>query len=120
MAHTIGSGGGKGGAAHSYDGGVGLNVALGVGGDGGHGGHGGDIKGANGASAASSFGDVVTTGHDAIGMLLQSIGGGGGVGGASTADAFSTLSIPEVPNINVGISVGGTGGMAGNGGKIDF
>tara|TARA_R110000850_G_scaffold276757_2_gene420015 strand:- start:53217 stop:59606 length:6390 start_codon:yes stop_codon:yes gene_type:complete len=120
VAHTIGSGGGKGGAAHSFDGGVGLNVALGVGGDGGHAGHGGDIKGANGASTASSFGDVVTTGHDAIGMLLQSIGGGGGVGGASTADAFSTLSIPEVPNINVGIAVGGTGGMGGNGGKINF
>ncbi|RII82041.1 autotransporter outer membrane beta-barrel domain-containing protein [Neopusillimonas maritima] len=120
VAHTIGSGGGKGGAAHSYDGGVGLNVALGVGGDGGHAGNGGDIKGVSGAPAASSFGDVITTGHDAIGMLLQSIGGGGGVGGASTADAFSTLSIPEVPNINVGIAVGGTGGMGGNGGKINF
>ncbi|QIM49835.1 hypothetical protein G9Q38_11975 [Pusillimonas sp. DMV24BSW_D] len=120
VAHTIGSGGGKGGAAHSYDGGVGLNVALGVGGDGGHAGNGGDIKGVSDTSAASSFGDVITTGHDAIGMLLQSIGGGGGVGGASTADAFSTLSIPEVPNINVGIAVGGTGGMGGNGGKINF
>src|SRR5690606_1530563 len=97
VVQTLGSGGGKGGAAHSYDAGTGLTVSLAVGGIGGKGGNGGDIRGAGAATSGSSIGDVTTTGHDAFGMALQSIGGGGGMGGASTAAAFSALSIPEMP-----------------------
>ncbi len=120
IAHTVGGGGGTGGAATSYNANDGLAVSVAVGGAGGGAGDGGNIVGGGSNGRASSIGHVTTTGHDAHGLLLQSIGGGGGMGGGATSAALSALGLPEVPNIDVSVGVGGKGGAGGAGGSINF
>ena len=94
--------GGGGGLAVIGDGHVGLNpkgVAIAIGGTTGSSGAGGDI-------IVSQTGTITTIGDRAYGILAQSIGGGGGVGG--TGD-----------EINLGaVVVGGNGGAGGNGGTV--
>jgi len=62
----------------------------------------------------------LTLGNDAIGWLGQSIGGGGGLGGASSAKTFSLAVSEEVPNITTSISVGGGGGNGGTASSVYF
>ncbi len=88
--------GGGGGSAHST---VGI---LSLGGSGGSGGDGGMVM-------ANSSGDLSTSGDDADGIFLSSVGGGGGDG--SSAVAVSGL---------FSVSIGGSGGDGGAGSNVTF
>lgn len=110
LLQAIGGGGGLGGsvgsdsedAAPSLIGGDGLDFTLDVGGggNGGNGGHGGSIK-------IDYLGQTTTQGDWADGVVLQSIGGGGGAGGTATT-----------PDVTLAMSLGGKGGSGGDGGGI--
>ncbi|MBX7502399.1 autotransporter outer membrane beta-barrel domain-containing protein [Qipengyuania sp. YG27] len=102
-AQSIGGGGGTGGATGSKKVGIygltGLNLALGVGGNGGIGNTGGNIL----------VRDItaLTSGSNAHGVFVQSIGGGGGDGGASDGDGV------------LQVKLGGDGGDGNHGGTVD-
>ncbi len=100
VAHSIGGGGGNAGfgsaTTRAYGSATNLNLSVGLGGDGGSGGNGGVASGIlNAGSTISTFG------AGAHGLVLQSVGGGGGIsqGGAvglSAEKAFPLRS--EVPS----------------------
>jgi len=99
---SIGGGGGTGGAGNSdsedlEDGSHAMFVS--VGGNAGAAGHGGTVNATLGISAH-------TSGDRSYGVLAQSIGGGGGVGGAGDADNLTSVAL------------GGRGGAAGDGGTV--
>lgn len=74
---TIGGGGGRGGgAAASASGTIETQVAIG-----GSGGDGGGTWATSTGSEVTNTGSIVTFGADAAGIVAQSIGGGGGIGG---------------------------------------
>lgn len=140
VVQSIGGSGGAGGAQgpESASGGFFRNVfelledeeswidaRLTLGGRGGTGADGGNIGGvknasgqfadANGDGRADIMrysGDIRTSGAFADGMILQSIGAGGGLGGVGVAQS----SISIIP----AIAHGGSGGAAGNGGNINY
>ena len=60
---------------------------------------------------------------DDYGVVVQSIGGGGGLGGSALAQSIAA-SVPVGDNIQFSVaaaaSVGGTGGTGGQGGSADF
>lgn len=87
FAQSVGGGGGAGGGGVATAGGGTLSVAVGVGGRGGAGGDGN-------AATVTNGGNIVTRGTDAIGLSVQSIGGGGGKGGkgGATAGGAAVLS----------------------------
>lgn len=116
LLQSIGGGGGIGGAASSYSAGVAFATAVAVGGTGGVGGNGGDI----GTSAAPvlNSSEIYTGGNDSIALLAQSIGGGGGNGGSTLAKSWAASPDKEVPAISYTSSIGGSGGVTGNGGSI--
>ncbi|MGB6102735.1 MAG: autotransporter outer membrane beta-barrel domain-containing protein [Pusillimonas sp.] len=112
------------------------DVAVSVGATGGRGGNGGKVK-------LISQGRINTTGDDADGVLIQSIGGGGGLGGNAGSDASagpSTYNIPDTPSddppnddppppddtdlgsYSLAVGVGGSGGASGKGGaaEVDY
>jgi hypothetical protein len=113
VAQSVGGGGGIGGsvAGNAMAGSMPLdiikqnyNLTLSLGGTGGQGGSGDEVT-------IIHSGWITTTGHRAIGMLGQSIGGGGGLGGTSTiTDARTTGELNMV--------VGGGGGLGGAGGSV--
>ena len=96
---------------------------LAIGGSGGTGGNGGSVT-------VTNTGTISTLGIRAYGILAQSIGGGGGTGGVASSDATSVLgglttSTDDEGNTstsrqtaNIGISLGGSGASAGNGGTV--
>lgn len=125
---SIGGGGGDGGASSALSATIGYgragtatgtqvvsaDVSVAVGGN-------GNVSG-NGAAAlfnaepavAGKAVSITTYGDFADGVLVQSIGGGGGnagTGSGTTQNWGSTL------NYSVGVGVGGTGGAGGNGGE---
>jgi len=110
LVQSIGGGGGEGGyGGYAGDGDadesedayrvpdLALQVALG--GSAGSGGDGGQVH-------VSDTGNVVTLGNGSVGILAQSIGGGGGVGAFGVAAATGSVAI------------GGAGGAAGDGGEV--
>ncbi len=106
VAQSIG-GGGSGGAVKTPGapgGGDNVNLDIGLGGDSGTGGNGGAVS-------VSSFGGITTTGDGALGLLAQSVGGGGDAG-TSQAGTATTDSVFN----SVVVEVGGTGG-AGSAGQ---
>lgn len=130
VAQSVGGGGGTGQGTDVYlsvdgqlteelPGGVALDVGVGM-----SGGEGG--KGA--AVTVNNIGDIYTNGRDSDGVLLQSIGGGGGVGGSLGADdgdildaVFNVYKAQQdhdivVANGTLAVKVGGTGGKGGDGG----
>ncbi|NKE43891.1 autotransporter outer membrane beta-barrel domain-containing protein [Roseomonas frigidaquae] len=121
-AQSIGGGGGNGGAAHAYNisasGVINLSAAAAVGGTGG----GCTPNGAcptGGTATVLNYGQVLTMGGDAHGIRAQSIGGGGGHGGASVAENLMVnLSPEETPTIQLTASIGGNGGRGGDGGPV--
>lgn len=128
VGQSIGGGGGHGGSVHTYSvtvqGGTGraLNASVGLGGSGGNGGSGGESRGTVKANS-----NLATYGTHASGLHLQSIGGGGGVGGNVFAfDASASVSPSEDPSGNEGqnlssnVSIGGSGGTGGDGGFVDL
>lgn len=131
LAQSIGGGGGVGGQAFSGAVGPGVAYAVSVGGSGGDGGR------AYTAAATVSGGSLIATGQgsctsssycntlpvNSYGVVVQSIGGGGGFGGSALAEAVA-IAIPVSEDVQVGVAggsaVGGTGGGGGVGGTAQF
>ncbi len=101
LIQSVGGGGGNGGFAL----GLGPVGAVGVGGSGGTASEGGAVN----VQQAGAGPIVSTSGVQAIGILAQSIGGGGGNGGSSIA----------VSGV-VSVAIGGSGGAGGDGGKVIY
>ncbi|MFD4837131.1 autotransporter outer membrane beta-barrel domain-containing protein [Achromobacter sp. NPDC058515] len=100
VVQSIGGGGGAGGAS-AVSSSVSLsNVTLAVGGSGGNGGSGGEITAWLNGDGVNAFN---TEGYGAAGVVLQSIGGGGGMAGSGSPQARGQMQL---------------GGMQGNGGAI--
>ncbi|MDQ0586197.1 beta strand repeat-containing protein [Variovorax paradoxus] len=100
LLQSIGGGGGSGGEADS----TGVVGAMAVGGRGGAGGDGGNIT-------LAASGPIATSGAASSGLVLQSIGGGGGQGGLAHAVSAGVL-------FDVAVSVGGNGGNGGSAGSL--
>ena len=102
-AQSVGGGGGDGGFAMSgafgFGGETSVNVAVAIGGAGGAGGTGGKVN-------VTTRQEITTYGQNAIGVMAQSVGGGGGNGGMAVT---GTLAFSETAGA-VGVSVGGAGG----------
>jgi hypothetical protein len=124
FAQSVGGGGG--------DGGSGLAGEVSIGGQGGVAGDGGEVR-------VTNSGTIVTEGALSRGVFAQSVGGGGGTGGATDYDGDDTYSYSKglsdtmkvVGNLTAtkdlidsfsqpawGVSIGGTGGSAGDGGVV--
>lgn len=114
-AQSIGGGGGHGGSAVATsialapdDEIPAISVSVGIGGKGGSGNTGNTVSLTNG-------GFVATAGHGSGALLGQSVGGGGGTGGDSTAASYSAGSDTD---ISIDVSIGGSGGTGGTGGAV--
>lgn len=107
-AQSIGGGGGNGGLAvsGSLPASSPLNFSLSLGGNGKGGGDAGELVEVTTTAATV----IDTTGNKAYGISAQSIGGGGGNGGASFAEASGGISLA--------VGIGGKGGVAGAGKKV--
>ncbi|WP_186766418.1 autotransporter outer membrane beta-barrel domain-containing protein [Phaeobacter marinintestinus] len=129
MLQSIGGGGGQGATATAAGakgvsigaGGlisIGLSGGISVGG--GYGGSGGSAgNGGNVTVDDASYVDITTTGDDAYALMAQSIGGGGGYGGVGAAAETDTVIDVDL-DLDLEVTVGGTGGSAGNGGTVDI
>jgi uncharacterized protein YhjY with autotransporter beta-barrel domain len=129
VAQSIGGGGGAGGQTVAATANVGLptgppspeikvDFALAVGGSGGSGNHAGAVE-------VTNAGRIDTEGDGSHGILAQSIGGGGGVGGSARSmtvgldpSEFLGMTNPLEISKTVNIAVGGSGGGSGSGGAV--
>lgn len=102
LGQSIGANGGHGGSAQSK----GLFVDVAIGGNGGDGGDGGAVTLSSTASKK-----LRTSGQHGHGIMLQSIGGSGGVGGSAKSKSVGIV-------FDSAFAIGGSGGKAGNGGTI--
>ncbi len=113
LAQSVGGGGGNGGGsiAASLSGSPGAAgaISVGVGGSAGTGSVGGDV------SVATRSGLVTTKGDNSTGIIVESVGGGGGNGGYSISAGLAGGGV-GAGSINVGL--GGTAGGGGNGGNV--
>ena len=100
VLQSIGGGGGAGGASAVSSSVSTSNVTLAVGGRGGNGGAGGDITAWLNDNGGNNFN---TAGFGAAGIVLQSIGGGGGMAGSGSPSARGAMTL---------------GGTNGNGGSV--
>jgi len=124
MLQSIGGGGGAGGGVRADSVALGLSISADVGGKGGAGGAGGDISATIGSSSIAT-GSADASGSDAVGILAQSIGGGGGSGG-NVVDQGLILGLP-IPvdeetsvDIDLGVAVGGSGGSGSGAGQVQL
>ncbi|MGE5177206.1 MAG: hypothetical protein ACM3JJ_12655 [Hyphomicrobiales bacterium] len=105
FAQSVGGGGGAGGFSSHVSGSVENGFSFGLGGSGGKGGAGGSVLVAN-------AGAMATDGFHSYGVLAQSVGGGGGSGGA-------TYTIGGLSQKNsLSLSIGGSGGLGGHGAGV--
>ncbi|MGY6531801.1 hypothetical protein [Glycocaulis sp.] len=113
LIQSVGGGGGNGGfaisGAASISGSGGVGVGVGVGGSGGGGAAGGTVTG-------SITGPVYTDGERSTGVIVQSIGGGGGNGGFSVAGSIGGGGSFGGA---ISVGVGGSGGGGGAGGTVN-
>ena len=113
LAQSIGGGGGNGGmnvTASASGAGVGSGgIAVGLGGGSAAGGNSGQVK-------LTTVGNVTTSGEKSQGVVVQSIGGGGGNAAMSIDLAGSGGGTGSGA---LGISVGGNGGAGGFSGRVD-
>ena len=110
MAHGVvlqSIGGGGGVAADASDD---SRATLSIGGNAGRAGGGGND---GGLVQVLGWANLSTRGDDAIGLIAQSVGGGGGIGGTGF-----TSSSTRISEVSAGIAVGGTGGAGGDGGNV--
>lgn len=116
LLQGIGGGGGDGGAAVSNVTSTVVGVGVALGGKGGAGGQGGTVAAAVDKAYANT-GRIITSGADGDGILGQSIGGGGGLGGAAVSDGIveSPPGGDDLPSISLTVSLGGNGGAGGDG-----
>ncbi|MEO1191239.1 MAG: autotransporter outer membrane beta-barrel domain-containing protein [Pseudomonadota bacterium] len=122
LAQSLGGGGGAGGSASTYEAGVAFNVGLALGGRGGGGGDGEAVTvELSNSSIMTAQDPESTTPIDAYGLVAQSLGGGGGLGGAALADSLS-VAFPPTGDVSIAVNgdfaLGGTGGDGGSGGKV--
>jgi hypothetical protein len=139
FAQSIGGGGGIGGSANAKALDIGssegttINANLAIGGGGGAGGGDRDDDGRTNAQEWEDFalagmssgmkvtvgnsGTIVTRGFGSAGIVAQSVGGGGGHGGAATAGNEAMAG--GGATVSVGAGIGLAGGMAGNGGEVE-
>ncbi|MFD2157641.1 hypothetical protein ACFSW8_01875 [Rubritalea tangerina] len=113
IVQSVGGGGGNGGgsvsAAVAGSAGVAGSVGVGLGGSGGSGNNGGEVKLRTGTST------ILTTEENSTGILVQSVGGGGGNGGYSVS---ATLGGGGVGGLGASLGIGGTGGTGAIGGNV--
>ena len=110
LAQSVGGSGGTGGYSIAASLGGGSSLNMGFGGSGGIGSSGGAVS--LGSIEERLSGSVSTIGDRSYGILAQSIGGGGGDGGATiTGSLLSPAS--------VSLGFGGSGGSGGFGGLVD-
>ncbi|WP_346911946.1 hypothetical protein [uncultured Roseibium sp.] len=105
VLQSIGGGGGSGGSSTTVAAGageIGGAVSVGIGGNGQSGGDGGTVIGGN-------SGAIETWSSQSLGILAQSIGGGGGHGG-NVVDVAAALGENAA---SAGVGVGGSGGSGG-------
>jgi uncharacterized protein YhjY with autotransporter beta-barrel domain len=105
LLQSIGGGGGAGGigdanASSDSNASYTVSLTLGMGGGGGAGGNGGIVN-------ATNSGPILTMGDGAVGIMAQSIGGGGGAGGGAGGAAGSST-------FSASVNVGGDGGRGGS------
>jgi uncharacterized protein YhjY with autotransporter beta-barrel domain len=139
-AQSVGGGGGNGGAAFAGSISVGFSAGASIGGSGGIGGNadsavvnvvGGSVAtgqdpllmtpGATGAGTCPSL-PCNTLTADSYGVVVQSIGGGGGIGGSALADSVA-VGVPigeQSVAVAANFTMGGSGGSAGAGGAAVF
>ncbi len=110
LAQSVGGGGGTGGGAVQVTGGFVGGASFAVGGQGGQGGQGGDVNLSKGAGVSL----IETAGNDSTGLILQSVGGGGGNGGYAVSLAAAGGPVSG----SLSVAIGGDGGSAGNGGPV--
>ena len=120
LTQNLGGGGGNGGTNISASLGIsqenGGSVSLGVGGFGGGAGNAGDvISTLRAATVGTTTSSVVTTGVDSIGVMAQSLGGGGGTGGLNVSGA---VNLTGKSGAAVALGVGGFGGGGGDAGDV--
>ncbi|UOM33527.1 autotransporter outer membrane beta-barrel domain-containing protein [Acuticoccus sp. I52.16.1] len=126
VAQSIGGGGGTGGAASAIDDAVGFSFATSIGAGGGAGGDGGNADAVlRSTRVATGYGvqnELIADATDAIGLVVQSVGGSGGTGGASASKALALL-LPDFDGTSfaaaASVAVGGKGGVAGDGGAAE-
>ncbi|MCI5076916.1 autotransporter outer membrane beta-barrel domain-containing protein [Oricola sp.] len=120
LVQSAGGGGGAGG--FNINGGIaagsdwGGNVSLGLGGAGGSGGDGANVSLTMNEDVTDSddtLVSAVTEGDESIGIIVQSLGGGGGVGGM-VIDGNVAMGSSGAGNLGIGI--GGKGGGGGDAG----
>jgi hypothetical protein len=117
LAQSVSGGGGSGGFAASGSVNIGTPLTDGVTGQaqadvGGNGGR----SGPAGVVTVQSTGPISTSDFGAIGILAQSVGGGGGHGGHVYS---GNLDASTDAQINVDVDIGGKGGAAGDGDLVD-
>ncbi|UOM33389.1 autotransporter outer membrane beta-barrel domain-containing protein [Acuticoccus sp. I52.16.1] len=105
LAQSVGGGGGAGGNATRRGAFNVLDIDLGFGGTGGSG-----NKGA--AVTTTTTGSILTKGDLSNGIVAQSVGGGGGIGGNATA-------VGGIEFFNAGVSMGGKGGTGSHGSTVN-
>ncbi len=119
FAQSIGGGGGNGGLAgnlsilRAEEGSTQITLGFNKGGTGGFGGAAGDVIVANG-SAQDNAALIATTGQRSYGIHAQSIGGGGGNGGMALSGNYAS----GLNNVQLGLSLGGSGETGGLGGNV--
>jgi hypothetical protein len=124
VAQSLGGGGGNAGYGSSTTQGFGstrvVKASIGLGGQSSDGGNGGNISITTDATTL-----IQTFGASAVGILAQSIGGGGGSAQGGTINLGGTYTISSsgvpftvTPSADIGVNVGGKGGAGGNGGSI--
>ncbi|EGF91748.1 outer membrane autotransporter barrel domain protein [Asticcacaulis biprosthecium C19] len=113
---SLAGGGGNGGfnvtgavALTAGDSGGSGNIGVGVGGFGGKASHASLVN-------ASVIGNVTTMGEKSHGILMQSVGGGGGQGGFNVT---GSLTASAGKGGNIGVGLGGFGGGGGNASSVD-
>jgi uncharacterized protein YhjY with autotransporter beta-barrel domain len=114
VVQSLGGGGGNGGfnidGAVSGSGAGSGAVSVGIGGSGGSGGDGDTVR-------TVMRGDLESWGKDSHGIVVQSLGGGGGNGAFNIDGAISGASTGSGA---VSVGLGGFGGLGGNGGVADL
>ena len=105
LAQSLGGGGGNGGYAIQIAAGGDASLAMAFGGKAGAGGYGSNVY------ATPAGVNISTSGSDSPGLVANSTGGGGGVGGAAVSGSFSGT-------YSAALSIGGTGGSGGNGSSV--
>jgi len=117
VSQSVGGGGGTGGASvENGFAGVGTyTIDFTLGGSSGSGGTGGAVTLGNQPGSASGP-TITTVGDQAYGVFAQSVGGGGGEGGATHSDFDKKLSL--LANSTVTAGIGGRSGSGGAGGNV--